>query len=727
MWRFYLNDLEVQQPIGFDGINFTISREERWHGIFIEASTTTLQFYGVAGNYLKDYFNDYGVDALVIFRAEIKCDGQEDYNTVIEGKLNFTNYKVTCGDDCRVSINIEQKTCAMTFKNRFNQKVDIDSSLAFDKLTNLVNYSGLDFTMPLATQEIPISADATGGNELTLTDIGFSTSVAPARTDLLIRPVYSIVNDNSINTGQLNDPFNDWQDPEQFFLLSPQVLVDEAPNCIQDEFEYNIRIKGGIEYEVVSQTGGTAQVRIQTYIILWDGSGTDIFTDGQILHSDVVQLFALPNTLYNYDYAHSGNIPVEVGMGVYAFVRINYSTAGGGGNSLVINVTNRFDAENSFYLYNVKECPPTDCQVYLVNETLARVTESITDRCLTIKSDYYGRTDSQPFESDVDGCGSLRVFTNGLKIRQAEEKRFFASMQELMDGLRAIDNIGMGFYEDNIRIEPAEWFYKDEEILRLESIAEIESEVEPNLIYSDIKCGYSKWEVKSTKGIDEFNSAKEFRTSIDSVNNSLDIRCNFVTSGYIIEDSRTKNLVNSGNTDTTYDNDVFLITVVRSGYSYLVEQGVVENADNLFSPQTAYNWRIRPIYNLMRWFKSIAQTYINLTNSQSKLFFASGTGNYLAEGNISIYDNCSLESRVMAENSDISVNDFKEVEQPIYRPIISKVETGLSIKDYERIKLNPYGYISVQCGNGIFEKHYIKTLKYNPIKFTAEFTLIKAW
>jgi hypothetical protein len=130
----------------------------------------------------------------------------------------------------------------------------------------------------------------------------------------------------------------------------------------------------------------------------------------------------------------------------------------------------------------------------------------------------------------------------------------------------------------------------------------------------------------------------------------------------------------------------------------------------------------------MRWFKSVAQSYTALASSASKLFFTSGTGNYLAEGKID--DLCSLESHVIAENSDLSLGDFKNVSDgiPIYKPETISFEYPLSISEYDSIKLNPYGFFNVSCGiDGVPIKCFIKQIDYKPSEGQAAFTLIKAW
>jgi hypothetical protein len=728
-WRFKLNSTEIDEPIGFDTISFNVMRDERWHGIFFEASASQLSFYGEAYNILKEAKETFGVDAVVIFTAENKCEGETDYEVAISGKLNFGNYQETCGNECLIRLSIEQDNCSMIFKNRFDQKVDIDTNVAFDKVTNLVAYDGLGFTMPLATQEIPISTDADVSIDLdflNLTAVQFFLG----EQNLLIRPTYLRVNDNSILTGQLDNPFNNWQDPANMFLLTPQLLLEENSDCISDEFNYNIRLKGAINVNNAVYVGAFATLTLRVCVDIWDGVGThtgpgNLTGDAIPLHNDLIgELF---DSAKPFDKTYSGTVTIPLGWSIYAYIKVYYSA--GVGTSVVADFDVEFNPETMIQITNTKVCPPTDAKVYLVNETLARVTESITDRCLTIKSDYFGRIDSEPYTSVTDGCGSLRVLTPGLKIRQAVDKNFFASMKELMEGLRAVDNIGMGMESNNVRIEPVQYFYQDIKIMDLPSIPKSKHDLLDSKVFSNIKCGYAKWEIKSIKGIDEFNSEKEYRTSIKAIKNELDIRCNFITSGYIIENLRTTTLLNSGNTDSTYDNDIFLICVKKNAYGYEVEQGIVESASNFFSPTTAYNWRIRPIYNLMRWFKSIAQSYPNISFATSKLFFTSGKGNYKAEGVISATDLCRIENKILAENSDIFFTDFQNIIDsiPIYKPEIITFDYPLSVAEYKLIKATPYGYFNTQCGTGDFFKAFIINIEYKPVQGMAQFTLIKSW
>lgn len=743
-WKFELTvsstTTEVDEPNGFKDIAFNIIRDDIWHGINIEATSTPLQFRGAAYTIIKGQKESYGVDALVVFTASVRCEGETLYTEAISGKLNFANYKESCGSECYASLAVEQNNCAMIFKNRFDQKVDIDSPVSFNKTTLLQPYTGIALNVPLATQVIPISADAdVDVDVINLTDLSFFyNGNLVNHQNLLVRPTYSIVNDNSILTGYLDNPLNVFQPPGDDFLLTPQVLLEENPGCIQSTFSYDIRLKGNIEM-IVTDVLQNNFLSFWACVDYWNGSGTHYGPGqsngvGNAVELERVQFGPTINPFQNtynipFDESFTGVAGLPVGYGLYAYIKVLHVFGDiTQGNFVTANFNITFDPETSFLLTNSRECPPTDCDAYLINETLSRVTESITDRCLTVESEYYGRTDSEPYDQTFDGCGSLRMFTSGLKIRQATDKKFFASMKELMMGLRAIDNIGWGLFGTRIRIEPAEYFYQNIPILSLLLIPKSEYAIDDRLVYSNIKTGYNKWEVKSIKGIDEFNSYKERRTSIESISNELDITTDLIASGYIIENYRTQTLVNTGNTDNTYDNDVFIICLVRGGYDFIVEQNIADTTSNFYSPATAYNWRIRPLYNVMRWFKSIAQSYVNLVNTTSKLFFTSGKGNYLAEGKITA-TLCRQENKALAENDDIATTDFQTTADgtPIFRPETISFEFPLSIADYKLIKANPYGYINVQCGTSTAVKAFIKTIEYSPATTMAKFELIRKW
>jgi hypothetical protein len=738
-FEFYLDDLEIEEPQGFADIVLNMKRDDNWHGIFFEASTSEVAFYGAAADYLKNKKATEGLKSEVTFKAYQSCGIYEELELLFEGRLDFGKYSESCGGTCLVKLPVEQTGCLMTLRNRYDQKVDLDSSVAFNKMSALQDYTQLGQTMTLPA--IELNASVSGKVATTDFNLECSYSFSNASATIFIRPNYERVSSNYIDTGQL-EAINNMESslgPEQTTCtngpLTPQLLLQEPEGirCFEGSFSYYSRMKATIN---LSEFEGNNFGRIQSIkhvIIKWDGVTGSIISSGVLVAESTIADYTGspigPPTSILFDDLLSGTTTLNDGEGFYAVVELIMVRSVLSTNKLTINTI--WNKETEFRVSATMLCPDTEVQYYLVNEALSRTAEAITDNCLKVKSDYYGRIDSQPYSSSEDGCGSLRVLTSGLKIRKAENPAFFASLKDLFDGLRGIDNIGMGieanpFIPDYnwLRIEPVEYFYQDVEVLRLPFVPEPEISTQEQLHYSLIKSGYQKWEVERINGLDEPNSNREYRTLLTSVNNHLDITSKFVAGSYPIETTRQQSFADTGAADTTYDNETFIICVERQAYSFIVERGNVSNTANVFSPQTLYNWRIRPFSNLMRWFKSIANSYPNINDSANRLYFSSGTGNFLAEGQLND-PLCKLENGVKAENRDLSKLDFADPGQatPLWRPDYPTFKYPLSIADYKALKANPYGYISFQCGTGEWKKGYVQSIRYRLNKGEADFIL----
>lgn len=725
-FEFYLDDLQIDQPNGFADIVLNMKRDDNWHGIFFEASTSDLIFYGEAAQYLMDKKETQGLKSDVTFKAYQSCGVYDEPELIFEGKLDFRKYSDTCGSSCSVTIPVEQTGCIMTLRNRYDQKVDLDSNVAFDKMTPLQPYAGLNFEMEIAAKELQAGIDGSVGEEGDTINAEGNSPGGDYR--YFLRPTYSTERDNSIATGQLL-PVSNWETDGSSLLdtaISPQLLYEDQIDCFAGDFPYSLRMKG--TYEIDDPDFGGNLTTIKVTLLTWDGVG-NIFDDHVIINS--VTIFsgtvALPQS-GTFDGSLSGTTTLPAGVGLYAVLEVGISAPIS--FDATVNIT--FDDDTFFTLTAAKLCPATNANVYLINESLSRVVEAITDGCLRAKSDYYGRTDSEPYASDEDGCGGLRILTSGLKIRRADNAKFFASLKDIFDGLKGIDNIGTGI-ENNpsltgaqwLRVEPVEYFYQDNEILAFEDVPLAKNDVQEQLHYSVIKTGYKKWEVENINGLNEFNSNREYRTSLSTVNNTLDITSAFIAGGYPWEITRLQSFAATGQADTKFDNDTFIATVERNAYGFNIEQGNIDNPENIFSPSTAYNWRIRPFSNLMRWYKSIANSYPNLYDTTNKLFFSEGKGNFIASGEISgAYDPCKLENSAKAENRDLHINDFVDQTDavPLWKPEYMTFKYPLSVKEYKALKAFPYGYISVQCG-GRWRKGFIQEIRYSLVKGVADFTL----
>jgi hypothetical protein len=457
-------------------------------------------------------------------------------------------------------------------------------------------------------------------------------------------------------------------------------------------------------------------------------------------------------------------------------------------------------------------CNNTDAKVYMINEVLSRCVEAYTNDCMRVYSDYFGRTDAQPYASGSDGCGSLRAIANGLKIRNATkandtEPLMTVSMKQVFDALNATDNIGLGLEDDPnrlgnnlIRVEPQEYFYNNSILMECDSIRYVKREVDQSQIYSIIKTGFAKFETWNENGLYDLFANREYRTELSTVKNELDRVCKFIASDYAIE--ITRRLYGSGTSDWRYDQDIFFLclqteanigtaifihnvssdiiyiippydinvsqfnvgdsivitgttsndgtyTVVSATISggniaisvaqtvtgetatgmqisnttspfAIVEEGVDSPTDILF-PDTVKNYRIAPSRNLMRWVKTLFQSYRTFIGK--KLKFTGGTGNIIASGEV--LTPCRLENGVISENQDISLDNFASPTDnyPLFYPELVTFEYPMSYGQYLTVKANPYGLIGYQCGNNAMEYGWIEDMQYSPYNGLVNFTL----
>lgn len=734
-YRFFLNELEIQEPIGWADFELSMKRDEAYHGMQFEASTGALRFFGIASAYLQSQKELNGIFSNVTFTAEYTCD--EEYSAIIQGRLNFGKYKDICGSLCLVEMPFEEEGCKLIFKNRFDQKVDVDSNIGLDGTTVLPDYAQLGQTIEVPGKALQAAVDGSVGEDGYVFNTSISIGVGGLTfASIYVRPDYETQRYSNIQTGNLisvnncvtNNPIiTDGCDQP----ITPQLLFEDQIECFDGNFTYTSRKKG-----TLTVTGANGLFIFKHTILKWDGVG-DIFTDGVIVQESILFDLTsdlpndLPDTPYTYDFDSTltGTTTIADGVGFYAVLGLRSVN-----NAHDIQI--EYDPETLVTIEAIKLCPPSDAQYYMVHELLSRVAEKITNKCLRVKSAYYGRIDSQPFAFDSDGCGSLRLLTSGLKLRNAPDGKFFVSAKELIGGLNAIDNIGFAVEPDPVIagkhlliIEPVEYFYQDFEMLSIDAIAGATNELQESMHYAKINVGYKKWEVEQINGLNEFNSTREYRTNADTISTTLDILSNLVAGSYAIELTRQQTFADSGAADTTYDNESFIICLTRTAYDFIVEQDGITSPANIFDPATIMNFRISPLRNLMRWFKSIINTYPSLTSSASKLFFNAGTGNYLASGMLTD-STCRLENGAITENMDLWINNFANVAEgtPILKNETVTFEYPLSIGQYNQIKVNPYGYISYTCGQSTTPiKGFIKELKFRPARGMANFSLRKKW
>ena len=305
-YKFYLDAVEIDEPIGWDNFELSMKRDDAYHGMQFEVSTSALRFFGIAATYLQQQKETNGISANVFFTAQLVCDGEQDtdYQTIVTGRLNFGKYKDICGNTCFVEVPFEEEGCKVIFRNRFDQKVDIERTLALDNVSALPEYTQLGQIIDMPAKALQSSVDGSVADAGYIFNTGITTGIGGVSfATIYYRPDYETQRYNNIATGQLiavngcvtsNPIMTDGCDGP----LTPQLLFEDDINCFDGNFTYTSRMKG-----VVNVTGTNGLFRLSHIVFKWDGVG-DIFADGDIIaQNDLFDFTAdLPNDLPDAPY-----------------------------------------------------------------------------------------------------------------------------------------------------------------------------------------------------------------------------------------------------------------------------------------------------------------------------------------------------------------------------------------------------------------------------------------
>lgn len=720
--------MEIDEPVGWADIAFEIIRDKKFHGISISYSLSEIRLVGESAQFLKSEYEANGSDADVKIKIIALCDDEEQDSETFQ--LDFGRYKEKCGEECSVSIGIEDISCFTQFNNNFDKKVDMRSTLAFDGQTVLAEYEGIekDITLPGKALRFRNRAETSTDVEENIADPPYFDDSTDIQSDTAILPVFQNTVESSLGSFEpssiidavahddaLNYP------PYLGFpaLINTSELFGDI-RCAISDVEFRFRLKGSLDMFINHSWG--LSIRVDRL-----PAGGDIDTPGDWVREyqspDIAGGFS--ESTGSWDEEHTIPMTIEEGDLIYLyyeFVTVDH----------IDDLIFRQETE-SYFEMNVKTiCEPSIAKVFMVHETLARLAEYNTNNCLVLKSNYFGRTDSQPNAYPVTGCGGSEALTSGLYIRRAENPTFFLSMRDALTGLQAIHNIGFGLQREDgvekLRVEEYDFFYQDFRLMDCSDLDVQTKSVVSEEIPGIILGGYEKWEVENVNGLDEFNSKREYRLTIKNAKSTLDFRCKFIAGGYAIELTRLQSFADTGAADTKYDNETFILCLEQDVYAYtypyvyggyVVEQGGITDSANMFDPDTVINFRISPIRNMMRLAKTFMGAYRVFTSADSKVILSSGDGNILAEGWLSL-DDCTPENEAISESDEIEDSIYRDTDdlKPKVRPESIIFDYPMSLSDFKRIKANPYGYIDHCDGSG-----FITKVVYKPNDGKASFEL----
>lgn len=731
LWRFKINTVEVEEPIGWDALAITMQRDSVYHGLE-NIFSDNITFWDNGAQIIKDAFELDGIDAELDFTSEYSCDGGVTWTFFLNGILNAFFYSVINNE---VTIKIEPSGFHRKVKNRLTTPIDLESttSIGGEAISNIS-----PIELGLHSKEIIKYASMETNPSLIVVNDSHTFSTTP-RFNRVEFPLQMVITEltqlietvqvfNFDVPGSLGDPgtpvFAIQSDgPITFEYKIKGSLLHLCPDV--NSFQFDLFIAWGSDYSqnnTVLQTAFYNNTSGGLNTIPFDYSGSISIPSGN--NGKFIWLLITVSNYRNFNSSSPNPSQFELDTDLSSFIKISQQT---------------------------KQDPST-AKSFLIYEAFDKLSESMTDEIDSFRSNYFGRMNSTPFSYDLDGCGGWRAITNGLNLRKMKNKNnelfpIITSFQDLFNSTNAVDNLGMRIEMDSdtgkeyIRVEPKDFFYNSSTIINLFNISDLKTSPATDLIYNNFQIGYERWNlnISKTNGIDEINSVHNYTIPIEKANNTLTVMSNYIGSGYMIEETRRQQYNQVPTNDFETDNELFFIcTNVNTVNSDLYtvppvatdyDAGTVSERDenfssvtNLISPETAYNLRISPTRNAGNWYNYISASLYKHPTEAVK--FVSAEGNY-EEGDT--LDNFCVEMESVLQNQNINATDLNSNNLPIYLPEYLEFTYPLSFEEFILIMNNSERAIGISCSNSLETIGFIKSLKYSPTTNggIGEFKLIK--
>jgi hypothetical protein len=500
-------------------------------------------------------------------------------------------------------------------------------------------------------------------------------------------------------------------------------------NDTEKEATFNIELKTAIT--VFAQfTPNTSPMEFQEFDAWFTVS---VFDNNNVLITNLIRRSIKSlDTLTYFTINLDTSVLLKPGHKIAAYIeayRIVYTSDGqnyyGQNRGFLILVLTSYDSQDTYLKISyLDKTTATTSKIYMLHEALSRTSEVITNNSLTVKSNYYGRKDSQINPTQADGVGSLRCLTNGYFLRQAKltsgKPNLFISFKDLLDGLNAIDAIGYSVEDDKLRIEPWEYFYTDNVILRCHDISEVKRKIDVSRCFSLFYIGYNKWESGTWESIDGFHGKRQYRTKLKNIDTKSEQFCKFIADSYAIEETKRKSILTAKDKDDVldwrYDNDTFIIDLIRDSSSAIIVTVGTGDNNTLIDPDAVFNVDLSPARMAARWFGWVMQ---GVNPSTGDLLIFTGAEGYADAITTSKHAGSVANGEVLERQNWNAGKITNRNPIPKFKPELVEFEYPLTAAEFIAIRNNPSGLIEFDGEYG-----WIREIEADLLEGTAKFTLM---
>lgn len=687
--RYKLDGRIIIDPIGFDNSDQELARNETYFGIVSQFSNNLI-FVRNGADYITSIKNTYGINRDIILTKEEQNPQTDIWELVYTGHLDLSTYEL---ENSQVSIKINSGGLEKLLKARESEQVEINRTTAIDgtPITEQIEEIGVS----LKGKAIQLVSDwkseaNTPDNYCAISDIsafsGTSTSGIPFpiinNTEFEDQAILygSNVTEN-VSSGDINGTVG------QMFFFNSEKKHTLNVSLELDAIINNVLIKrnssASIDIFIGKYSGGSSLNIIDKTILF------------NIPNKDVINWYnnkSIPHISY------SGTFNLEIGESLGLIFQIKYVSFIGVIRVNLSNIAGTIKVtEDSF-------APSTTMSAYLYKDLLKQLIRINTNSNFGFYSSYL--------------ANKLIGVSHGFFVRQfPKDSTYFkpltTSIKDALVSLDSIEPIGMGIEVKNgmetVVVENIDYFFNQNVTIRIGQVSNVKRSIATEFYYSSLLFGSEKGgEYEEANGLDEFNTSTTYTTCITRLKKVYEKISKYRKDGTGKELARRKPFQSDPTTDTTYDNDIFLLDLKNGSYGLYEEKGSEQytTITGIYSPETSNGFYFSAKQTLLRHAKMFSGTLEKEPNQKIRFGSSRYNSKLVIDGVAEMDDvlNSSLQRKLFTPEWI----EFKyKVDSELFKLIKGKTQLNNSEV------VNMYGLVEFINESGNKEKGYLFNLKPN--------------
>lgn len=731
---YHLQDslLLKDDPIGWDSDEKELSRNEEYDGIFPKFSNS-LKFIGDGRDYLKFIYDVYGINAEIRMTKEEKDPDQDLWELSYDGYLDMSTFEL---QDNRIGIKFNAGGLEQILKARESEEVEIDRETTLDG-TAITPLQTLNLEREGRRIFLKSSWEANKDDNTAITKT-YSTD-GNQRHDIVGFPI--VLKNRSHEEAQSvgnNTSGNELQGvvDNMFFALSTERRTLHIYGDVRWQmFLFNfIQTTNAFYGLFLSIYNNGEALTVKERRPLWVAGGSN--NDGEV--------FVLNGQTITKHIDETVVLEKNESISLEFWLNVQYGAANG-----YFSVFSYIDKaysnlkvdEDSFF-------EKTNSEFILVHEAADRLCEIMTSKKKVFYSDFFGRTD---LGYTKNGIGAFTGLQHGFWIRgfkklpltTPEEPNLFKpltlSWKTLFDSLAVTHAVGLGIehngFTERIRIEDKRFFYQRVVTIKLPNQAKkVKRTVATKYFYSSLELGYDKGGTyDEAMGLDEYNTKSTFTTCITRLKQPFTKISQIRTDSYGAEFARRKQFFRYPTTDTSYDDNIFMLDLKKALSGIFKERkwqdDFSEAPTGTYDPDSATNLRFSPFNLLLKHGWVIGSGLVKYPTDYIRYGSATANSNlktklrndsaYLNDTSATVGNGNAYTENDKILNSELNapryVPEYIEFEHQLDYKLLQQIE-GFTIHNGTKI-MNVYGLIEFTNENGDIEKGFLMNLKLNDGKF----------